>query len=121
MTYPHDYIASDPPAFPGWSYVCACGEGSTFGGEDGDNCPAALRQHIADLSRLRASIHKAVAAERAAIVAWLRDGTERMWTRATDRSTSDVDSTRIHSIRYHLCELTDAIERGEHYPLETEK
>lgn len=81
MTYPHRYDVPAPPKrdSEGWAenrfqhqqeYTCRCGV------PDARDCPAAMRQHIADLSQLQASIHKAasaaVDAERAAVVAYMR-------------------------------------------------
>lgn len=76
MTYPHRYERETVFTGCGWPYRCRCGEGDAYGGERGDNCPAAMRQHIADLSQLQASIHKAASAamgaEREAVVRYLR-------------------------------------------------
>lgn len=93
MTYPHNYIQGpDAARYP----RCRCGETSGMPGERGDNCPAAMREHIAELSRLQASIVKALADERAAVVAWLHVVAEE---RTDDSLHADAD----------------AIERGDHH------
>ena len=68
--------------------------------DDGENCIAAMKDHIADLSRHEASIHKAAAraveAERAAVVEWLmREPTDN----------GDFEDP---------ADLADAIARGDH-------
>ena len=71
MTYPHRFDLGILDAT-----YCRCGAGGPCLGSDDEECPAAMKDHIADLSRHEASIHKAAAraveAERAAAVEWLR-------------------------------------------------
>lgn len=108
MKYPHRMI----PVSPGLALAeCACGATALLapaevldgGAEDGDNCPVTLRQHIADLSWFQVSVHKAVSAERAAVVAWLRG------------HTVDVnDSADAGIVVGDLAWIADCIERGEH-------
>lgn len=57
---------------------------------------ANLRAQLAELTELGVSIHKRVAQERAAIVAWLQ-------------------SSAVHSSPWSLSGLVEAIERGEHH------
>lgn len=108
MTYPHRYERETVFTGCGWPYRCRCGEGDAYGGERGDNCPAALRQHIADLSQLQASIHKAasaaVEADRKAIGAWLR----------ADAVAREDESGRPSWQAVALRQAANIIEAGEH-------
>lgn len=106
MTYSHRLLAT-----PGTTLLqCACGltiEPHGVTAEDyGDDCPVAMRQHIAELSRLQASIHKAVAAERAAIVRWLR----------SDGPGSPADVWGGHFGGTEWTTAAEYIERGGHHP-----
>ena len=78
---------------------CRCGTGGPCLGSEDEDCPAAMRDHIADLSRHEASIHKAAAraveAERGAVIAYLRVG-------------AALDP------RSPLGGYADAVERGDH-------
>jgi len=62
----------------------------------------ALRAQVAALKANGVSMHKAAAAERSAIVAWLR--TMRPTERQCEAMTSEL-----------LADLADAIERGDHH------
>ena len=97
MTYPHRHDLPYPNLPDRWKQ-CRCGH-LARPGESGDDCPAAMRDHIADLSHHEASIHKAAAraveADRAAVVAFLRVG-------------AALDP------RSPLAGYADAVERGDH-------
>ena len=108
MTYPHT---------PGrYGYCAAC----ALDTDAPQDCPAAMRAHIAELDRLQASIIKAQAAgyeagraeERAAVVASLRHD--------RDAITADVPTyhpaqvVRMREWYDVLDHTADSIERGEH-------
>ena len=100
--YAHRFTRETVLTGCGWPYRCRCGLGSptpTGNADEQDGCPSAMRDHIADLSRHEASIHKAAAraveAERAAVVAFLRVG-------------AALDP------RSPLTGYADAVERGDH-------
>ena len=124
--YPHRYLRETVFTGCGWPYRCRCGEGDAFGGERGDNCPAAMREDIIrilaeteDARRLGASIHKAagaaVDAERAAVVKYLRDGAaeaDRQIQTCTTLHPEDYESMRWERV---TCDTyASAIENGEH-------
>jgi hypothetical protein len=53
--YPHNFVRETVLTGCGWPYRCRCGLGSptlTGNADEQDNCPAAMRDHIAELSRL---------------------------------------------------------------------
>lgn len=74
--YPHEWT---PPVVTRRAYTCRCGARwvpeRTTDVAPGDDCPAALRERIAELERHVGSLHEATAAgmahERAAVVAYL--------------------------------------------------
>ena len=113
MTYPHIFTRESVLTGCGWPYRCRCGLGSptpTGNADEQDGCPSAMRDHIADLSRHEASIHKAAAraveAERAAVVKWLRESANAVG--------SDGGRVLSPAGRGLLLLHADEIERGDH-------
>lgn len=61
-----------------------------------------------------ASIHKAVAAERAAVVAELRADLDRLLSTMGDRNVGELTAALAQGAREALAAKADKIERGEH-------
>lgn len=77
---------------------------------------AELRGHTRAVeSTALASIHKAVAAERAAVVAFLRSDLDRLWAAGNDPRMSDAYHALVLGIREAVALRADIIERGEHH------
>ena len=67
---------------------------------------------------IAAAEERAVAAERAAIVAFLRSELDELYRRMIDPHSTDVTSTRAQTMREALAFRADRIERGDHHPKE---
>ena len=58
--YPHRYLRETVLTGAGWEYRCRCGLGSPYGGERERDCPAAMREEIAQLCARLTAANKSV-------------------------------------------------------------
>lgn len=82
--------------------------------KEGDLCPVAVSQRLAELEAHEASLHKYGAWLRGEIVRWLRRDLDRLWTAMQNKRITDLRAMQLQGRREALAKAANAIARGEY-------